>query len=332
MRSEVHFTVHPGWKILLNDLGINIAAVLRRAELPTDLFARRGASLSTEAYFRLWRALEFVFDDPAFSLRIIRGLSSDVFDPPIFSAYCSPNLNTALRRLSQFKPLIGPMKLDVEVNDELTRLTIRFLEEGLEVPTSLIGTELGFFVQLARMAAREHMVPLQVSSPVALPCLDEYTSYFGTAPVVGDAISVTFSAGDAAKPFLTENAHMWEFFEPELRKRLSEISVEEGISARVRAALLEMLPSGQTTVDDLARRLLVSRRTLQRRLGDEGTTFKAILGSVREELARHYITKSELPYTQISFLLGYEDPNSFFRAFHAWTGATPDSIRAQAVH
>ncbi|MBP0012560.1 MAG: helix-turn-helix transcriptional regulator [Roseofilum sp. SBFL] len=70
--------------------------------------------------------------------------------------------------------------------------------------------------------------------------------------------------------------------------------------------------------------------TVQRRLGNEGTSFKLILTKVREELARYYITKSELPYTQISLLLGYEDPNSFFRAFHSWTGTTPDRIRSQA--
>ncbi len=75
------------------------------------------------------------------------------------------------------------MKLDVEVNDVSTRLTIRFLEKGLEVPTSLCGAELGFFVQLARMATREHMVPLQVVSPVALPALDEYASFFGSPPL-----------------------------------------------------------------------------------------------------------------------------------------------------
>ncbi|MCP4936060.1 MAG: hypothetical protein GY927_18120 [bacterium] len=44
------------------------------------------------------------------------------------------------------------------------------------------------------------------------------------------------------KPFLTENIQMWEFFEPGLRKRLPEISVEEGMTERVRGALLEMLP------------------------------------------------------------------------------------------
>jgi len=113
---------------------------------------------------------------------------------------------------------------------------------------------------------------------------------------------------------------------------LSEVEPDEGMAERVRGTLLEMLPGGQTTVDDLAGRLFVSRRTLQRRLREEGTNFKDILSKVREELARHYITKSELPYTQISFLLGYEDPNSFFRAFHSWTGATPETIRAQATY
>ena len=162
--------------------------------------------------------------------------------------------------------------------------------------------------------------------------MDDYADYFGVIPVKGDAILISFSAGDAAKPFLTENAQMWAYFEPGLRKRLSEVSTEEGMTERVRGALLEMLPSGQTSVDDLARRLFVGRRTLQRRLGEEGTSFKTVLTGVREELARHYITKSELPYPQISFLLGYEDPNSFFRAFRSWTGATPDSIRARARH
>jgi hypothetical protein len=52
---------------------------------------------------------------------------------------------------------------------------------------------------------------------------------------------------------------MWEFFELELRKRLSEINVEEGMSERVRSALLEMLPSGQTTVEDLALPALEAR-------------------------------------------------------------------------
>lgn len=58
------------------------------------------------------------------------------------------------------------------------------------------------------------------------------------------------------------------------------------------------------------------------------TRFQHVLDSTREELARHYLTSSRLSGAEISFLLGFEDPNSFFRAFHAWTGQTPQQVRA----
>ena len=80
----------------------------------------------------------------------------------------------------------------------------------------------------------------------------------------------------------------------------------------------------------MAKRLAVSTRTLQRRLGDEGTSFQRELNGLREELARHYLTTSHYSSGEISFLLGYDDPNSFIRAFHAWTGLTPERARVES--
>lgn len=332
MNKNIRFAVNPGWRIILSDLGINIPEMLRLSALPEDLFLRKEESISTEEFFRLWNAIDFLFDNPSLPILLIQGISTEVFDPPIFASFCSPNFNVALKRLSQFKPLIGPMKLDVDVKSDSTRLSLYFLEEEHDVPSSLMGMELCFFVQLARMATRSHIVPLQVFSPKKLAAEDQFADFFGVPVSEGDAITIVFSAEDAAMPFVTQNEQMWAFFEPDLRKRLAELNVEEGMKVRVRNALLDMLPSGQTSADDLARRLFVSRRTLQRRLGEEGTSFKEILANVREELARHYISSSDLPYGQISFLLGYEDPNSFFRAFQSWTGVTPNSLRNQPVH
>ena len=124
---------------------------------------------------------------------------------------------------------------------------------------------------------------------------------------------------------------MWSFFEPELRQRLSRLRVDASTTERVRSALLELIPSGRTSAVQVARHLAVSTRTLQRRLNDENASFSAILNSVREELARHYLRHSQLPYAQISFLLGYGDPNSFYRAFNGWTGTTPDRVRSQLI-
>lgn len=71
----------------------------------------------------------------------------------------------------------------------------------------------------------------------------------------------------------------------------------------------------------------MSRRTLQRRLEDEGESFRSLSNGTREKLARHYLKHSTLTSGEIAFLLGFEEPNSFFRAFHEWTGQTPEAAR-----
>src|SRR5215813_11360595 len=72
----------------------------------------------------------------------------------------------------------------------------------------------------------------------------------------------------------------------------------------------------------------LSTRTLQRRLTGEHATFQQLLEEARRELARHYLLHSKLELNQTAYLLGYEDANSFFRAFHAWEGTTPAQWRA----
>lgn len=96
MRLVDLFPVHSGWRLMLRDLGINPANVLRRACLPADLFVRDDSTVSTDEYFELWRALEKEADDPLIGIRIGEAISVEMFDPPLFAAICSQNLNMAL--------------------------------------------------------------------------------------------------------------------------------------------------------------------------------------------------------------------------------------------
>ena len=139
--------------------------------------------------------------------------------------------------------------------------------------------------------------------------------------------SITFTAADALRPFLTVNEGMWRVFEPDLRRRLGELDVTATTAQRVRAVLLELLPGNAATIEKAAERLGMSKRTLQRRLEDEGANFRALVSSTRESLARHYLGNTRMSGGEIAFLLGFEDPNSFYRAFQDWTGQTPDSAR-----
>ncbi len=75
-----------------------------------------------------------------------------------------------------------------------------------------------------------------------------------------------------------------------------------------------------------AKHMAVSTCTLQRHLYNEGTYFKKVLKDTRLELATNYLKNSKISATQISFLLGFEDTNSFNRAFSTWTGMTPKQL------
>ncbi|MEU4242711.1 helix-turn-helix transcriptional regulator [Actinoplanes sp. NPDC026619] len=154
------------------------------------------------------------------------------------------------------------------------------------------------------------------------------TAYFGVSIGEGDADAVTFSAEDAARPFLTEDESMWTFFAPELRRRLAEIEAPATTADRGRAALHECLPAGGSSINAVAAQLITSPRTLQRQLQVEGTSYQAVLTGTREKLARRYLADKSLTVAQIAYLLAYDDTNSFYRAFRSWTGATPESVRA----
>ena len=330
MPTTQNFSLNIGWRALMSDLNVRPELVLRRAGLPEDLFFRKEKSLSTPEYFRFWQALETEAADPVFALRVVEAVSAESFDPPIFAALCSANLLQAVQRLAKYKQLVAPMTLEVEVgkSGDLT-LSPRWLSMQADVPPSLQVAEIAFFVRLAQLATREPIKAKRVALPV-LPTASRgkrYEAYFGTPLKRGPHPSITFAAADALRPFLTLNEGMWHVFEPDLRRRLSELDATATTADRVKALLLELLPSNTATIDVVANRLAMSKRTLQRRLEDEGENFRTLVNSTREQLARHYLANTSLSGGEIAFLLGFEDPNSFYRAFLEWTGQTADTAR-----
>jgi AraC-like DNA-binding protein len=138
---------------------------------------------------------------------------------------------------------------------------------------------------------------------------------------------LVFSTTDAGQPFLTENAAMWDFFEAGLSKKLSDLDTEASMQERVRSALQEMLPAGQSSIEEAANRLAMSKRSLQRRLSEESSSYQEVLNATRRELAHYYLSRSSASLVEIAYLLGFQDGNSFIRAFRDWTGQTPGEYR-----
>ena len=326
----------PGWQVLMEDAGVHRANVLRRAQLPGDLFGRGSIRLESETYFRLWSAIE-AEAGTAYApvpLRFAQKMSADWFDPEPFAALCSEDMNAALARFAKYKRISGPMALKVERTGRRTTATLEFLDRALQPPPVLMAFKLVFFVQLARMATRSPVHPLRVGWPLPPQSprdVQAYAAYFGVPVERTPRPVVVFGAQDAQRPFLTANHGMWSFFEPALRQRLADLDRHAGSIERVRSALLEALPAGDLSMQAVCHKLGVSTRTLQRRLKEEGSSFQQTLDALRNSLAHHYLQNSDMSGAEISFLLGFEDPNSFVRAFQGWTGTTPQAVRSGAL-
>lgn len=316
-------------RVLLADVGLSPSDVLRAAGLPGDTLAPETLVLGTREQYALFAALDELTPDRELAVTMAEAISREGFDPAVFAALCSPNLTTAIERIATHKRLLGPVRVHAQDGPDGFEVEVAW-PAGDPPPDLLPRLDVAFWVALARTATRTRVVPQQVVLPRSGGDDADLESWLGTRITRGDSTRVRFSALDARRPFLTANAGMWDFFEPALRERLADLDATATTRGKVRAALLELLPAGGGTTLGVARSLGASPRTLQRRLADEDTTFQDVLASTREELARHYLTTSDLPLAEIAFLLGYDDPSSFFRAFQRWTGQTPSRLREAA--
>lgn len=317
------------YKDLLEWHGINVEEVLKKAQLPGDALNHRVPTMTEAGYYRFLQAIDDLTRDEAMPIKLATTDKIESFSPPVFASYCAKNGVACIERLARHKRLIGPMQFTVTKDTDHTAVEITGYDEELTQPTFLIASEFVFLTNIIRRATKETVDPVRVEMKT-LPIGNAIADFLHCPITESSRNAITFTNADLELPFISYDKGMWSYFEPELTRRLAaELDVDESTAARVRSALSELLPGGQCSVEDVAAKLGLSRRTLQRKLSEEDTTFQKQLNSVRETLAIHYIRNTDMTTNDIAFLLGYAEINSFLRAFAIWTGKTITEYRDQ---
>lgn len=311
---------------LLQSVGISIREVLKKAQLPEDILSHQVPAMTIEEYIRFMNALKELSPDSSSPINIGTIEAIETFSPPIFAAYCSKNALICMKRLSKYKKLIGPLIFLVNETKDSVTLELSMEDAEYELPEFLISIEMVFIINLLRKATKSHIIPKEIMTTHKLENV-HYEEFFGVKPKLGPKNKLTISKIDALIPFISQNDSMWNYFEPELKRRLSEFEIDDTCAAKVRSALTELLPSGESSIDSVAIKLGYSKRTLQRNLKNENTTFQKQLNHTRELLAKHYLKNFDITTDEIAYLLGYQDSSAFIRAFSIWTGSTISKYR-----
>ncbi len=186
---------------------------------------------------------------------------------------------------------------------------------------------------------------LRQSTPDPVPVLEmrsrrrdipseERTAYedFIEAPIRLDAAraSVSYGASISELPVPSADAEMAAYFRDVLTRAARFEPSEDALLTEIRLAIRDALVRGAPNAAEIARRLGLGQRTLQRRLSDFGHTFTEMLESTRRALAEGYLADDELSLAEIAYLLGYREQTSFFRAFRRWHDTTPAAYRQAA--
>lgn len=147
----------------------------------------------------------------------------------------------------------------------------------------------------------------------------------------GDADEVAFARGSARLPLRNADPYLNRVLVRQCEDALARHERPAGLlRARVENAIAPLLPHGRARVEEVARALGMSRRTLARRLADENLTFTTILDGVRLDLAHHYLKDPRLSVSRIAWLLGFQETSAFTNSFRRWTGRTPTQTRNQS--
>lgn len=323
-----HFRI-PGYlRQKLVKEGVNVSAVLSRAGLPQGLFDQVRVLVSTKELFALWRSLAEVSNDPTIGLRLGTDTRIDQFHPLCIAALAAENFSSAINQMARYKQLTCPEEIVSTIEGDELSIQFRWLLAEEPEPPLFVEHCFAWMHTIASIGSGSQITPARVEFTEPRPHLSEIEKHFGCAVVCNaPRNAIIFHAKDADKIFVTRNAELLAMLRPQFEEELRQREVEEKFSDRVRRAILERLTGSRPSIHAIARELHISARTLQRRLQDEELSFQSVLEEARHQMASHYLTNSVMELNEIAYLLGYEDPNSFVRAFRLRVGIPPGHWR-----
>lgn len=309
----------------LSLIGLDLKMILQLANLPDSTW-KEEMNLSTLDYYHLLTAFDQVANDEQI-IAMSRIKDIQMFMPPFFAALSSKNGLAAIEHFGKYKKITGPIVVNMEVFDDLVRVSYRYDYPGLDLPRFAVLNEQLLLLDLIRTGTGKDIVPVHVGSPYTYG--EDSVRILGSQVEKMDGNELVFKKADLEKPFLTANNVMLDYLEPQLKERLAEAMTSESFTGIVQQKLYQAIPSGVFTIEDIATSLGISSRTLQRNLTAEGTKFNQELQNVQKILAFSYFKNSEMTTEDVSYLLGYSEVSSFSRAFKKWTGQTISEYRAQ---
>jgi AraC-like DNA-binding protein len=310
--------------------GCDVPVILARAGFDPGILKEPTGRCPFEQGVALWRCAIDATGDPAFGLKVASHIKHTSFHALSYGLSASSTLKEAFERIRRYCHVVSDA-----IEYQLLRCGSEYhfvIHPADNVPLASVDAVVALHLRMCRSFVGHGYSPLRIELRRPRPPRTEEFQAVLRAPL-------EFGCAQNRIVFDVESLErLLDGANPELARHNDAIAVqylariERGnIQARVREVLMRRLECGEPSQEDVAALLSMSARTLQRRLGESGFTYKEILDETRHALALTYLSEPENSLSDVTYLLGFSACSSFTRAFRRWTGLSPSAWRARGT-
>lgn len=321
-----------GFEAFLRSRGGNLDSVLDAAALTRDDIADPDNMISMNAAANVLEAAARETSDPCLGLHWAEHFPQGSIGVIGFLLLNAKSVRSAVKALVRYAELhIAPVEAAFEEADGIGKLTWRY-SLALTAPRLQINS---FLMTLTIIRLRTQAGPAWMPIGIdlehrALDCPGEVERLLGPhvrfdQPL--NVLSIREAVLNRSSP--TANPRLYGLIRELGDRLLAERKAQADIVQRTAKAIVDLLQEGEATLEEAASLLSLPTRTLQSQLAAAETNFETILHETRQSLAETYLRDTNLPLTEIAFLLGFSELSAFTRAANRWFGVPPRQYRVE---
>ena len=316
--------------------GLPAADLCTEAGIDLPALQQQQTRVDVDRVSRLWEAAAARYGQPGLGLERDLAARYGNVDLVGYALASGPNLMVGFEHLQRQMALISDattFEMQRDPRGQGYWLAISHIGATRPIPRQRIEFAVLTLFMLCGWLTRRDMVPLAVQLTTPLPQDDaRYRTAFGLLPQFGQVANRFLLAdADLLAPIPTHNPSLWALHERMVESELDQLG-QTLASTKVRTEIARVLHLGEPRREDIAARLHLTDRTLQRRLQAESVSYQQLLDDTRCELARQHLSDARRSLGEIADLLGFADQSNLFRACKRWFGMPPGQYRAQVLH
>ena len=319
----------------LKSAGVPVAPLLRRLGLTPELIDEPEERLSVRSQIALLDEAAKALKDDCLGFTLARDFDLREIGLLYYVMASSQSLGEALKRLARYSKVTNEAL--VFGYREGNELIVSLSYSGVTRHSDRHQIEFCMFaaIRICRVLTGQNLVPQHFwISHHRSGANSEMARFVGTTVQFGaDTDEFALNANARELPLIHADTYLndllLKYCEAALADRRGDTSQ---LRTRVENAISSLLPHGRVVVDDVARSLGMSKRTLARKLSDEGLNFTEILQQLRRDLALRYLDDRKLHVSKIAWLLGFNEVSAFTHTFKRWTGKTPSQMRTAGAY